>query len=168
MPPEDRVSELMQHALSLAAQAAACGEVPVAAIVYNTATGDPIAQAANRRETDHDPTAHAEIVALRDAGQRLGRWNLTGCSMVVTLEPCPMCAGALINARLDHLTYAAADPKAGCIDSLYQLAADPRFNHRLPSQSNVLAPASAALLQDFFKQRRRKTPPAPPPPADSR
>lgn len=155
--PEKHAERLMPRALELSADAAERDEVPVAAIVFDSRSGEIISEAANRRETDHDPTGHAEVVALREAGRVLGRWNLTGCSMVVTLEPCPMCAGALINARLDHVTYGAADPKGGCIDTLYSLTRDERFNHRLPSRGGMNAAACAAQLQQFFAARRAKS-----------
>jgi tRNA(adenine34) deaminase len=147
---------MMRRALRLAAGAAAVGEVPIAAVVWRR-TGDGIeivAEAANDREATGDPTGHAEIVALRRAGERLGSWRLTGCSMAVTLEPCPMCAGALVNARLDRCVYGATDPKAGACGTLYRIAEDTRLNHRVEVVGGVLAEESVALLRRFFRSRR--------------
>ncbi|MEO0963622.1 MAG: nucleoside deaminase [Planctomycetota bacterium] len=164
--PLDTVTELdramMRHALALAEQAAAAGEVPVAAVVYPNPTDaaapptdlDPVAAAHNRRELDNDPTAHAEVLALRDAARRLGTWRLTGHSVAVTLEPCPMCAGALVNARIDRLVYAADDPKMGCARTLHRLCDEPRFNHRMAVLPEVMADEAAELLRDFFRARR--------------
>ena len=110
----------------------------------------------NRRERDADPTAHAEIVALRDAGRATGSWRLGGCTLVVTLEPCPMCAGAIVNARVPHLVYGCADPKAGAVDTLLRLCSDPRLNHRVATiTAGVLADdEAAALLTTFFRAQR--------------
>ncbi|MEM0914638.1 MAG: nucleoside deaminase [Planctomycetota bacterium] len=153
---------MMRRALALAERAAELGEVPVAAIVYPTPTtednGDTpvelLAEAHNRRELDQDPTAHAEIIALRDAARRLGTWRLTGYTLAVTLEPCPMCAGALVNARIDRLVYGADDPKMGCARTLHALCDEPRFNHRMAVVPGVLADESAELLRNFFRARR--------------
>jgi tRNA(adenine34) deaminase len=143
---------MMRRALAQAHAAAALDEVPVGAVVYQ---GERIlAEAHNRREIDQDPTAHAEILALRAAATALGSWRLEGCSMAVTLEPCPMCAGALINARVPQLIYGATDPKMGCVATLYSLCTDPRFNHRLQVTGGVLADECAAILGDFFRRRR--------------
>ncbi len=143
---------MMQLALELARQAAAAGEVPVGAVVCR---GDQvIAEACNRREATNDPTAHAEIVALRDAGRVLKSWRLDGCSLVVTLEPCPMCAGAMVNARIERLVYGAADPKMGCARTLHRLCDEPRFNHRMQVVSDVLAEPCGKVLTDFFRSRR--------------
>ena len=121
--------DMMRLALDQARLAASMGEVPVGAVVYQ---GDRVlAQAHNLRESNADPTAHAEVLALRAAAQALGTWRLVGCAIAVTLEPCPMCAGALVNARIDKLVYGTADPKMGCVDTLHQLCTDTRFNHRL-------------------------------------
>src|SRR5262249_5882824 len=119
---------MMRVALDLAGQAAAIGEVPVGAVVYETATGRILGQGFNRREVDHDPTAHAELIAIRAAAAAQGDWRLNSCSLVVTLEPCAMCAGLIVNARLGRLVYGARDPKAGASDSLYQLTRDSRLN----------------------------------------
>ena len=145
--------EMMGFALRVAARAALAGEVPVGAVV---AMGRlPIVAVANNREASFDPTGHAEVLALRRAGQLLGRWRLTGCTLYVTLEPCPMCAGAIVNARVDRLVYGADDPKAGAVRSLYRLADDSRLNHRLDIQAGIRAQACARQLKQFFKQRRQ-------------
>ena len=158
----DRDEAMMRRAIEQAALAATMGEVPVGAVVYR---GDEVlALAHNRRETDADPTAHAEVLALREAARRVGVWRLDGCSLAVTLEPCPMCAGALINSRIDRLVYGAADPKMGCVDTLYELCTDTRFNHRLAVEGGVLADECAALLRDFFAARRGASKPAKPKP----
>ena len=144
--------ELMRRALALAEAGAGLGEVPVGAVVERR--GQILAEAHNQREQLQDPTAHAEIVALRRAAAAVGSWHLDDCTMVVTLEPCPMCAGALVNARVARLVYGAPDPKMGCVDTLAQLCTDPRFNHRLEVVANVLPDDSARLLQGFFQARR--------------
>lgn len=154
--PLDMVTPLdltmMRRALALAQQAAAMEEVPVGAVVYR---GDAIlGQGYNLRETEQDPTAHAEIIALRQAARALGSWRLEGCTLAVTLEPCPMCAGALVNARVPRLIYGARDPKMGCVDTLHRLCTEPRFNHRLVVVGGVLAEEAAELLSGFFKKRR--------------
>jgi len=143
---------MMRRALDLARQAAALGEVPVGAVIYRGL--EVIAEAANDREATRDPAGHAELVALRRAGQRLGRWRLHDCRMAVTLEPCPMCAGALVNARLSGLVFAAFDPKAGAVGTLYDIPRDQRLNHRLPCAGGLLAPEAVGLLRAFFRERR--------------
>ncbi len=153
---------MMQLALGLAQAAAQAGEVPVGAVVYQGQR--VLAQAHNRRETTADPTAHAEILALRAAAQALGTWRLTGCAIAVTLEPCPMCAGALLNARIDRLVYGAPDPKMGAVHTLYQLCVDTRLNHRVEVIPGVLAQPCAKLLTDFFQQRRTPDRPSKPKP----
>ena len=143
---------MMQRALELARLAAVAGEVPVGAVVYR---GDEIlGEAANRREASTDPSDHAEVIAMREAAKKLGGWRLAGCSLAVTLEPCPMCAGALVNARLERLVYGADDPKAGACRTLYSIPQDPRLNHRLCVIPGVLAVTSAAMLRSFFRSRR--------------
>ena len=144
----------MRRALAQARQAAAMDEVPVGAVVYDPATGAVLAEAHNRRELDADPTAHAEMLALRLAAQQRGTWRLDGCAIAVTLEPCPMCAGALVNSRIDRLVYGAADPKMGCVHTLYEICTDARFNHRLTVRAGVLADQCASALQRFFQARR--------------
>lgn len=145
---------MMRRALELARQAAAMGEVPVGAVVFETAAGRVLGEGANRREIDKDPLAHAELLAIAGAAKALGDWRLNACTLVVTLEPCPMCAGAIVNARVGRLVYAAADPKAGACRSLFRLADDPRLNHRVEVAPGVRSEESAALLKAFFRSLR--------------
>ncbi len=145
---------MMRRALDLAHQAALDGEVPVGAVVYETESGAVLAEGANRREVDADPSAHAEHIAVVEACRRIGDWRLPHCSLAVTLEPCPMCAGLLVNARIGRLIYGAPDPKAGAVDTLFELTRDQRLNHRVESVGGVLADESAALLRDFFQRLR--------------
>jgi tRNA(adenine34) deaminase len=153
---------MMRLALEQACLAAKVGEVPVGAVVYR---GDEVlAKAYNLRESRADPTAHAEILALRQAAEAVGTWRLDGCSIVVTLEPCPMCAGALINSRIERLVYGAHDPKMGCVDTMYELCTDTRFNHRLLVRDGVLADECAEVLQAFFQARRGNDKPSKPMP----
>ncbi|MEO0514130.1 MAG: nucleoside deaminase [Planctomycetota bacterium] len=164
-PGPERDEALMRLALDEAHRAAALGEVPVGAVVYRLDDGQVLATAHNLRENDADPTAHAEVLALRAAAANRGVWRLETCGLVVTLEPCPMCAGAIVNARLGELVYGAADPNMGCVDSLHTLCAEPRFNHRLPHRSGVLADECAQILKTFFAARRgQKMSPAKPRP----
>jgi tRNA(adenine34) deaminase len=142
----------MMQALAEARRAAELGEVPIGAVVVREE--EVVGRGHNRREVDGDPLAHAELLALREAARRVGGWRLAGCTMVVTLEPCPMCAGALVASRIDRLVYGAADPKAGFCGSLGNLVQDPRLNHRLEVSSGVLAEASAELLRGFFAALR--------------
>jgi tRNA(adenine34) deaminase len=142
----------MELALEQAREALSCGEVPVGAVL--TRGGEVIASGRNRCEERHDPTAHAEILALRQAGRILGGWRLPGATLYVTLEPCAMCAGALVQARVERLVYGAADPKGGACGTLYNIVQDERLNHRLAVTGGVLEAASAALLRDFFRSRR--------------
>lgn len=142
----------MESALDEARRAAALGEVPVGAVIVHD--GAIIARAYNRREIERDPLAHAEILAIRAAAIALGRWRLSGCTLYVTLEPCAMCAGAIVNARIDRLVYGATDPKAGAAGTLYEIVGDSRLNHRAEVAAGVLGEASAALLRDFFAARR--------------
>lgn len=152
-PPEATADE---HAMALALEEAAAavdhGDVPVGAVVM--AGGEIVARRHNERERLGDPTAHAEILALRDAARALGSWRLDGCTLAVTLEPCPMCAGALVASRLGRLVFGAPDPKAGACGSLYNLCADPRLNHEVPVTGGVLAAEAASLLSGFFAGRR--------------
>jgi tRNA(adenine34) deaminase len=143
----------MDQALALARRAGARGEVPVGAVVV--LDGHVIGRGGNASIARHDPTAHAEVVALRRAGRAAGNYRLPGATLYVTVEPCPMCCGAALQARLARLVYGAPDPKAGAAESLYRLLRDPRLNHRLPVQGGVRAEASAALLRAFFRSRRR-------------
>ncbi len=144
----------MREAIALAAHAASIGEVPIGCVVVDDLTGRVIGRGYNRRETDHDPTAHAEILALREAARQRGHWRLTDCTLVVTLEPCPMCAGAIVNARVHRLVYGCDDPKAGAVRTLYRVCDDARLNHRVEVTGGVLATGCATLLQDFFKAQR--------------
>lgn len=145
---------MLERALRLARRAAIAGEVPVGAVLYRGR--EILGEAANERETASDPTAHAEVVALRHAGRRTGEWRLIGARMAVSLEPCAMCAGALVNARVDHLVFAAADPKAGACGSLFEIPADGRLNHRLEVCGGPLRRRAAAMLRGFFVSRRGK------------
>lgn len=142
----------MQLALAEARRGSAT-DVPVGAVVLDSG-GNVIAKACNRREADSDPTAHAELVALRSAAQALGGWRLTGCTLVVTLEPCTMCAGAATAARIDRLVFGAADPKAGAVGSLWDVVRDRRLNHQVEVIGGVLAEQAGALLREFFARRR--------------
>lgn len=142
----------MQLALHLATRAGQIGEVPVGAVVVRD--GVVIAARHNERETTRDPTAHAEVLALRDAAKVVGQWRLTDCSLVVTLEPCIMCAGALMNARIGKLVYGAADLKGGATASLYNVCADPRLNHEPVVVHGVCEHEAGSLLQEFFSKKR--------------
>jgi tRNA(adenine34) deaminase len=156
LPGVDRVKidELMGIALDEARAAAEHGDVPIGAVVALVESGEVVARRHNQREQDGDPTAHAEILALRDAARAAGSWRLDGHALVVTLEPCPMCAGAVVAARLGLVAFGAADPKAGALGSLYNLAADPRLNHEATVVDGVRAAECAALLTEFFATRR--------------
>ena len=142
----------MAVALDEARRAVEHGDVPVGAVVLRD--GQVVARRHNERELRGDPTAHAEILALRDAADASGGWRLLDATLVVTLEPCPMCAGAMVAARLGRLVFGAADPRAGACGSLYNLCADPRLNHELPVTPGVQRAQSAALLESFFAARR--------------
>ena len=146
--------EWMEEALDEARRAAAAGEVPVGAVVVKD--GRVIGRGHNRREADQDPLAHAELIAIAEAARALGSWRLEGCSLYVTLEPCPMCAGALVASRVERLVYGTEDPKAGFCGSLGDLVRDPRLNHRLEVESGVLAEEGGALLREFFGSLRRQ------------
>jgi tRNA(adenine34) deaminase len=145
-------AEFMREALSLARDAAALGEVPVGAIAVFE--GTVVGRGANAREGAHDPTAHAEMSAIQEAARSLGRWRLSGVTLYVTLEPCAMCAGAMVLARIDRLVFAASDPKAGAAGSVMDLTADPRLNHRFPVDRGVLGEEAGELLRSFFRARR--------------
>jgi len=146
-------SAAMGLALAEAAAAPGHGDVPVGAVAL--VAGRVVASRHNERELTGDPTAHAEILALADAAAALGTWRLTDVTLVVTLEPCPMCAGALVAARLGRVVFGATDPKAGACGTLYNLCADPRLNHEVPVTRGVRADECAALLTGFFDDRRR-------------
>ncbi|MFL6129896.1 MAG: nucleoside deaminase [Mycobacteriales bacterium] len=148
----------MRQALSVASAALDSGDVPVGALVVS-ASGSVLAAAANGRERDNDPTAHAELLALRLAARALGSWRLDGCTLVVTLEPCTMCAGALVLARVARLVYGADDPKAGAVGSLWDVVRDRRLNSRPEVVGGVLAAESTDLLRSFFAARRARSSP---------
>jgi tRNA(adenine34) deaminase len=145
----------MELALAEARMAAEAGEVPVGALVINN--GEIIGRAGNRNLRDHDPTAHAEILALRQAAQHLGNHRLTGCTLYATIEPCAMCAGAVIHARIARLVYGAKDPKAGAAGSILDVINHPRLNHKMEVVSGVLGDRCSEILQDFFRRRREQT-----------
>ena len=149
-PTDDE--SVMRIALGEARAAGDHGDVPVGAVVVSG--GRVVAARHNERELRHDPTAHAEILALRDAAWALGSWRLDAATLFVTLEPCPMCAGAAVASRLERLVFGAVDPKAGACGTLYQLCGDPRLNHELDVTGGVLADQAGKLLSDFFSERR--------------
>lgn len=143
----------MRQALACAAEASASGDVPIGAVVLD-ADGQVIGTGVNVRERDADPTGHAEVVALRQAARARGEWRLSGCTLVVTLEPCTMCAGAVVLSRVDRLVFGAYDDKAGAVGSLWDVVRDRRLNHRPEVIGGVLAEESAALLEAFFGEHR--------------
>ncbi len=143
----------MREALALARMAEEAGDVPVGALVVRD--GRVLGRGFNRREAACDPTAHAEVLALREAAETDGIWRLDGATLYVTLEPCPMCAGAAVNSRIARLVFGARDPKGGACGSLFDIPADTRLNHRVPTTAGVLAEESAAMLRAFFEERRR-------------
>ncbi|AQS54436.1 tRNA adenosine(34) deaminase TadA [Novibacillus thermophilus] len=144
----------MRLAIEEAKKAQTVGEVPIGAVVVKD--GEIIASGYNRRETSKDPTNHAEIVAIRRASQELGGWRLVGCTLVVTLEPCPMCAGAIVQSRIERVVYGTDDPKAGCAGTLMNLLDEPRLNHQADVVSGVLSSECSALLSHFFRELRKK------------
>jgi len=144
--------DAMRLAVEQAVSAVAHGDVPIGAVVVRD--GEVIAARHNERELTGDPTAHAEVLAIRDAAHVVGHWRLLDCTLYVTLEPCVMCAGALVNARIGRVVFGATDPKAGAVTSLYEVLADPRLNHRPPVTGGVCADQCGALLRDFFASRR--------------
>jgi tRNA(adenine34) deaminase len=143
----------MREALLLAGEAASAGEVPVGAVIVKD--GAVVGRGHNRPVSSHDPTAHAEVVAMRDASERLGNYRLTGCDLYVTLEPCAMCAGAIMHARIARVVYGAADPKSGACGSVVNLFAEARLNHHAAVAGGVMAKEAGKLLQDFFSKRRQ-------------
>ena len=145
--------EFMGLALAEAGQAASEGEVPIGAVLVFA--GEVIARAHNRRETDKDATAHAEMLVIRDACRKLGRWRLTGATLYVTIEPCPMCAGALVMSRIDRLVYGSPDFRAGAVESIFNVVQHPALNHRLAVTAGVRQEECAAAMQAFFRNRRR-------------
>ncbi|HEX8340948.1 MAG TPA: nucleoside deaminase [Tepidisphaeraceae bacterium] len=160
-PPAPDYEELMRLALAEAEIAEAAGDVPIGAIVWHLPTAKIIGRGHNTRERDCDPTGHAEIVALRAAALSLGHWRVTDSVLVVTLEPCAMCAGAIVNARVPELVYGCDDPKAGAVRTLYTLCEDKRLNHRARVIPGVLTDACAGMLRRFFRARRAATPTLP-------
>jgi tRNA(adenine34) deaminase len=149
----ETVRDAMRLAIAEARDSDASGDVPVGAVILGR-DGGVLAQACNGREAYADPTAHAEIVAIRRAAERLDTWRLDGCTLVVTLEPCTMCAGAIVLARIDRLVFGAFDDKAGAVGSLWDVVRDPRLNHRPEVLGGVLADETGELLRDFFTERR--------------
>jgi tRNA(adenine34) deaminase len=151
--PDHAYDEAMRAALAEARRSLESGDVPVGAVVLD-ATGEVIGRGHNIRERDGDPTGHAELVAVRAAAAAVGEWRLAGCTLVVTLEPCTMCAGAIVLARLDRLVFGAFDPKAGAVGSLWDVVRDRRLNHRPEVVRGVLAEGCTGLLDDFFAHQR--------------
>ena len=145
----------MREALAEARKAAALGEVPIGAVVVRA--GEILVRAHNLRETTHDATAHAEVLAIRAAGRLLGGWRLTGCTLYVTIEPCPMCAGALLQSRIDRLVFGARDPKAWADRSLLEILQNPGLNHQVEVREGVLAEECGEVVREFFRARRRLT-----------
>jgi len=145
---------MMRRALELAERAGAMGEVPVGAVVYRLSDQVVLGEGHNRREVDKDPSAHAEFLAMLAASRAIGDWRLTGCGLAVTLDPCPMCAGLIVNARVTRVVYGAADPKAGAVRTLYELVSDARLNHRAEVVGDVEAERAGALLREFFRRLR--------------
>jgi tRNA(adenine34) deaminase len=144
--------QFMQEALFEARAAAAAGEVPIGAVVVHD--GKILARSGNRTIRDCDPTAHAEVIVLREAARLLGNYRLADTALYVTIEPCSMCAGAILQARIPHLVYGADDPKGGAVRSCFEILSHPRLNHQVEVTSGILAADSAAILQSFFAQRR--------------
>lgn len=148
--------EMMRKAIALAKEAAADGEIPVGAVVCDRETGEILGRGRNRREADHSPTAHAEILAIEEAAKKRGSWRLSGCNLYVTLEPCPMCSGAIINARIDRVIFGAYDEKAGAVCSVQEMFSLP-YNHRPRVTGGLLEEPCAELLRSFFSELRDKT-----------
>ena len=155
MHREQEDEHWMREAISEARQAAAIGEVPIGAVIVRD--GQIIGRGHNLRETILDSTAHAEMLAIREASRTIEAWRLLECTLYVTLEPCPMCAGALVQSRVKRVVFGTPDPKAGCAGTLMNLLQEPRFNHETELTSGVLQPECAALLTDFFRSLRRKS-----------
>ncbi len=155
MQPQDQDHHYMQLALRQAALAPAIGEIPIAAVLVNK--GEVLAAAHNYREVSQDPTAHAEMLVIRKAAEQLRTWRFTETTLYVTLEPCPMCAGAIVQSRITRLVFGAWDPKAGACGSIFDIPAERQLNHRVEVLGGILEQESQALLQEFFRQQRRKT-----------
>lgn len=151
MPETDE--QLMRMALAEAESARDLGEVPIGAVIVD-ANGDVLAAASNRTITDSDPTAHAEILALRIAARKIGNYRLTGCTLYTTIEPCVMCAGALVNARIERLVFGSHDERFGAVETKFRLCDSDQLNHRMEIVSSVLADECRELMQDFFRERR--------------
>jgi tRNA(adenine34) deaminase len=145
---------LMREAIAQAMAALAKNEVPVGCVIFHQPSAQIIGKGYNLRQSQYDPTAHAEIIALRAAGQCLKDWRLEDCTLAVTLEPCPMCAGAIVNSRIARLIYGCADPKAGAVRTLYSICDDARLNHRVQISAGILEDECAKLLRDFFQAQR--------------
>jgi tRNA(adenine34) deaminase len=152
--PDNADLAFMAIALEEADLAAQAGDVPIGSVVVDS-RGQLIGRGRNRREVDKDPTAHAEVVALREAAQHCNTWHLCDCTLYVTVEPCPMCAGAIVNARIRRVVYGCDDPKAGAMRSLFSIASDPRLNHQAEIEPGVLADDCAQRLRSFFAALRR-------------
>jgi tRNA(adenine34) deaminase len=146
--------ELMREAIAEAERARAIDEVPIGCVIWHGPSERIIGRGHNRRIADSDPTAHAEVIAIRDAARHIGDWRLIDCTLLVTLEPCPMCAGAIVNARIPKLVFGCDDPKAGAVRTLFQLCEDARLNHRVEVVAGVLASECGQLLTDFFRAQR--------------
>lgn len=144
----------MALAIAEAKKAEAIGEVPIGAVIVKD--GAVLAAGYNKRELLQEPTAHAELMAIEQASRKLGTWRLSGCTLYVTLEPCPMCAGAIVLSRIDRLVYGASDPKAGCAGTLMNLVQEERFNHRAEVEAGVLSERCSAMLSDFFRKLRER------------
>ena len=144
----------MQQAIEQAAEAQKLGEVPIGCVIVHELAQRVVGRGYNRRQIDRDATAHAEVLAIREAGRTVGDWRLLDCTLYVTLEPCPMCAGAIVNARIPRLVYGCDDPKAGAVRTLFQLCEDSRLNHRVEVTGGAMAPQCAKLLQEFFAAQR--------------
>jgi tRNA(adenine34) deaminase len=155
---DEQVTDAMAEALRLAGESAAEDEVPVGAVVVRSADGDVIGRGRDRKMALADPTAHAEIIAMREAAAALGDWRLEGCTLVVTLEPCPMCAGAAIMARLDEVIYGASNPKFGATGSLVNLPQDAQWNHRMPVRGGLMAEECGQVLKAYFRAKRDRRP----------
>lgn len=150
---ENKDDFYMGLAIEQAKQAGEIGEVPIGAVLIMH--DEVIAAAYNRRETWHDATAHAEVIAIREACAKLGRWRLTGATLYVTIEPCPMCAGALVMSRVDRLVYGSSDYKAGAVESLFNIVQHKSLNHQIAVAAGVRSDECSALMKDFFRQRRK-------------
>jgi tRNA(adenine34) deaminase len=151
---EEFNEEFMAEALKEARKAEEMGEVPIGAVIVKE--GKIIGRGYNLRETSKDPTSHAELIAIKEASKTLGGWRLMGSTLYVTLEPCPMCAGAIVQARIERVVFGVSDPKAGCAGTLMNLLEEPRFNHQVKTESGILADECSAILRNFFRQLRER------------